>query len=527
MTAIGPWELRKPATASAGGVVAGQSRRAASAGAAILAAGGNAVDAAIATGFALGAVEPWMSGIGGCGFMVAQPPGGAAEVVDFGLLAPAALDPARYELLPGGAGDQEIFGWPRVVQDRNVIGPDSAALPTYVEGIRLAHERFGRLPWAALLEPAIALAEEGILLDWYGALAIAVAAPDLALSEATRRLYLPGGLPPLPGNDTGPRYLPLPALARTLRRLAGAGARDFYEGEIARRLAAELKAAGSAISAADLAGYRARILPALDIDYRGHRIAAVPGLSGGPALGQVLAGLGDRPAGGPVPGPEDYRAYARVLPAAYAERLAKAGAGDQPGGPDANARASSTSHLSAVDRDGMMVALTQTLLSRFGSKLLLPETGVLMNNGMMWFDPRPGHPNSIAPGKRPLANMCPVVAAREGRAWLALGASGGRSIMPALAQILCFLIDHSMDLETAFHQPRLDESGGGTVTIDARLGPEVTAAVAAEGQPVESGETRAYPVLFASPSAVMREDGRNIGMAEVASPWSGAAAERA
>src|SRR6516162_1967885 len=107
MTAIGPWELRKPATASAGGVVAGQSRRAASAGARILAAGGNAVDAAIATGFALGAVEPWMSGLGGCGFMVVQAPGSAAQVVDFGLLAPEALEPARYVLLPGGAGDQK------------------------------------------------------------------------------------------------------------------------------------------------------------------------------------------------------------------------------------------------------------------------------------------------------------------------------------------------------------------------------------------------------------------------------------
>jgi gamma-glutamyltranspeptidase / glutathione hydrolase len=175
----------------------------------------------------------------------------------------------------------------------------------------------------------------------------------------------------------------------------------------------------------------------------------------------------------------------------------------------------------------MMVALTQTLLSRFGAKLLLPETGVLMNNGMMWFDPRPGHPNSIAPGKRPLANMCPVVVSREGRPWLALGASGGRSIMPAVAQILAFLIDHGMNLEAAFHQPRLDESGGGTVTLDARLPPEVAAAVAAEGQPVERGETSAYPVLFASPSAVMREGGRNIGMAEIASPWSGAVAEQA
>jgi gamma-glutamyltranspeptidase/glutathione hydrolase len=517
MTAIGPWELRKPAVASAGGIVASQSRRAAAAGAAILAAGGNAVDAAIATGFALGAVEPWMSGIGGCGFLVMQAPGGAAQVVDFGLLAPEALDPARYELIPGAEGDQEIFGWPRVLQDRNVIGPESVAVPTYVEGVRLAHERFGRLPWAALLEPAVALAEEGVLLDWYGALAILVAAPDLALFEASRNLYLPNGLPPLPATSTEPRYLPLPALAATLRRLANAGARDFYEGELARQMAEELKAAGSVVTAGDLAAYRASVVSPLAFGYRGHKVAGVAGLSGGPALAETLAALGTRSVSGRAPGPADYLAYDQALRATYQRRLAEAGAGE-------GMRASSTSHLSLVDRDGMMVALTQTLLSRFGSKVLLPESGIMMNNGIMWFDPRPGHPNSIAPGKRPLANMCPVVVTREGEPWLALGASGGRSIMPAVAQILSFVIDHGMDLEEAFHQPRLNQNGSGTATLDARLSSDIVAAVAGEG-PVAIGEARAYPTLFASPSAVMRQGGRNIGMAEVASPWSGAVAE--
>jgi gamma-glutamyltranspeptidase/glutathione hydrolase len=222
----------------------------------VLAAGGNAVDAAIATGMALAAAEPWMSGLGGCGFMVVQQADGSpAEVVDFGVVAPMALDPGRYALLPGAGGDQDIFGWPRVMQDRNMIGPESVAVPGHVEGMRLAHERFGRLPWPRLLEPAIALAEEGVLLDWYATLAIAVAAPDLALFEGARRLFLPAGLPPVPGGGAAPGYLPLPALARTLRRLASAGPRDFYEGEIARSIAAEMKAAGGSLSAADLAAY--------------------------------------------------------------------------------------------------------------------------------------------------------------------------------------------------------------------------------------------------------------------------------
>jgi gamma-glutamyltranspeptidase / glutathione hydrolase len=524
---IGPWSLRKPALIASGGVVASQSLRAAKVGAAILAAGGNAVDAAIATGLALAAAEPWMSGLGGVGFMVVQPAEGTpAQVVAFGAVSPRRLDPARYAPLPGAERDQALFGWPRVADDRNVIGPESIAVPGEVEGLRLAHERFGSLPWPALVEGAIALAEEGVLLDWYGTLAIAIGAPELALFEPTRRLFLPGGLPPVPGVGTVPRYLPLPALARTLRRLASAGPRDFYEGEIARGLASELKAAGSVIDAEDLQHYRAEILPALEFDYRGQRLAVAPGLTAGPALQQVLARLADRPLAQKAPSPGDYLLYARSLRQVYAERLAEAGAGLEPPGTGEVSRASSTSHLSVVDRRGMVVALTQTLLSRFGSKVLLPDSGVLMNNGMMWFDPRPSRANSIAPAKRPLSNMCPVTVRREGRPWLALGASGGRGILPAVTQILSFLVDFGMDLEAAFHQPRLDESGAGVFTLDRRMDPASVAAVAAEG-PIVLGEPRPYPVLFASPCAVLRERDRHIGMAEIASPWSGALAEGA
>ena len=124
-----------------------------------------------------------------------------------------------------------------------------------------------------------------------------------------------------------------------------------------------------------------------------------------------------------------------------------------------------------------MVALTQTLLSVFGSKVVLPTSGVLMNNGIMWFDPRPGSPNSLGPAKRPLTNMCPVIARRNGKGWFSIGASGGRKIMPAVFQISSFLIDHGMSLEDAFHQPRIDASGGDTVGVDPRL-PAVKEALA-------------------------------------------------
>ncbi len=188
MITIGPWELTKPAVRSAGGIVASQSRRAAEAGAAILAAGGNAVDAAIATGLALAACEPWMSGLGGCGYMVVQPADGSpASLVEFGVVASQGIDPARYALAPGKGSDDALFGWPLVVENRNVIGPESIAVPGYVDGIALAREKFGRLPWAELVAPAIALAEQGILLDWFGALSIARATSELSPSPASRR----------------------------------------------------------------------------------------------------------------------------------------------------------------------------------------------------------------------------------------------------------------------------------------------------------------------------------------------------
>jgi len=519
MIAIGPLELTKPALRSAGGIVASQSRRAAQAGAAILAAGGNAVDAAIATGLALAAAEPWMSGLGGCGYMVIQPAdGSAASLIDFGVVAPQSLDVRRYALAAEGDSDDDLFGWPRVVEDRNVIGPESIAVPGYVAGIALAQEKFGRLPWAELVAPAAALAEQGVLLDWYGSLSIAAAAGSLARYPVSRRHYLRDGRAPLPDGEGRTGYLPMGELAKTLKHLAAAGPRDFYEGEIARSLVGELRAAGSSIGLSDFTDYRARLLPALEFDYRGIVLAAAAHLTAGPTLQRVMGELERRKISGKAPGDGDYLAYAAALRLANDERLTRDGEGSA-------AAESCTSHLSVVDRDGMMVALTQTLLSRFGSNVMLASTVIMMNNGMMWFDPRPGRPNSMKPGRRPLANMCPVVARRAGKPWLCLGASGGRRILPAVAEILSFTIDYGMDLQAAFHQPRLDESARGIVTIDRRLGDGLARLIQGKLGPVEKGAADVFPMLFANPSAVMRQDGINTGMGEATSPWSGAAGE--
>jgi gamma-glutamyltranspeptidase/glutathione hydrolase len=178
-----------------------------------------------------------------------------------------------------------------------------------------------------------------------------------------------------------------------------------------------------------------------------------------------------------------------------------------------------------VDAKGTMVSLTQTLLSAFGSKIMSPRTGILLNNGIMWFDPRPGGPNAIAPGKRPLSNMCPVIATRNGVPWLSIGASGGRRIMPAVLQIVSMLIDGKLDLERAFHLPRIDVSGGSAVSADWRLAPDVLAALEARFA-VQEVEAMVWPKLFAFPSAILREraSGALSGMTDPMQPVAGVAA---
>jgi gamma-glutamyltranspeptidase/glutathione hydrolase len=268
----------------------------------------------------------------------------------------------------------------------------------------------------------------------------------------------------------------------------------------------------------DLARYRARAGEPLLTEHRGATFATPGGLTAGPTFARALALLGARVPRG-APGPAAYVAWAEALLAAYRERLATMG--------DVHDRRdpACTTHLCVVDRAGTMVSLTQTLLSPFGSRVVSPSTGVLLNNGVMWFDPRPGRPNSIAPGKRPLSNMCPVVAMQGGAPWLALGASGGRRILPAVLQIGSMLADCGLDLESAMHMPRIDVSGGAGIIADRRLAPEVLAGLRARFQ-VHEAERLVLPKLFACPTAVLRDPGTGqaSGMTDPTQPAAGAVA---
>ncbi|MGE0257671.1 MAG: gamma-glutamyltransferase family protein [Alphaproteobacteria bacterium] len=510
------WVVRKPVAASRGGLVAAQNGVAATVGAEILAAGGSAVDAAVATAFALSVREPWNSGLGGIGFMVVVPPGGSrAEVVDFGPIAPAALDPAAYKLT--GETATELFTWPRVEGDRNMHGPLSMAIPSAVRGYAAAVERFGRTPWRDLVAPAVALARQGLPVDWWVTLKTAAAAEDLRRYDESRRVWLPDDLPPVspPVGEAPP--LMLGRLGDTLARLAEQGPDDFYNGEIARAIAADIGAGGGVLSEADLAGCRARIVPSLEIPYRGYSLHAARGLTAAPTLADVLDRLSSKRFQ-QSPDAVYFEALIDALQQAYHARLEGLGDVRPPG-------ESCTTHITAIDRDGGIAALTSTLLSSFGSRYVLPRTGILMNNGIMWFDPRPGRPNSMGPGKRALTNMCPVVAARNGRPRFGVGASGGRRILASIVQMASFVIDFAMTPEQAAHQPRIDVSGESGIAIDRRL-PELVRDRLLARPGAELVEHTAWPSQFACPNLVLRgEDGVNYGITDVMSPWSAAIAE--
>lgn len=504
--------LRKPmAGVAVGGAIAGQANVAMQVGAEILAEGGNAIDAAVATSFALAAVEPWNSGLGGIGFLLYRPADtGKTVAIDFGPQAPAGLDPNAFKLT--GRAGADLFGWPEVEDDRNVHGPLSFAIPGQVDGLGLAHAQFGTMDWAMLLERAARLADRGLPVDYWTTLKTAAEARNLARYPASAEIFLRDGFPPTPETGMPTKFLPLRALALTIRRLQLKGPRDFYEGPLASDIARDVRDVGGVLSALDLAFYRAKIVEPHRIRYRGAEVDCAPKGTAGPTLARVLELLSPqvfRPYGADA---ASFVAYAEALRTAYAERLA------EPSG-------TSTTHFNVVDRHGNMVALTQTLLSIFGSRVVLPGTGILMNNGIMWFDPRQGRANSIAPGKRPLTNMCPTIVSRDGRPWLALGASGGRRIMPAVAQILSFVLDHGMDLDRAFHHPRIDASGGPVVDYDPALPLDIRAALTQRFQ-ARAQEATIFPSQYACPSAVMidPQTGGRTAMSDATSPWSAAIA---
>ncbi len=511
------WLLTKPSATGKRGMVVSQVRSAAEAGVAVLDAGGNAIDAAVATALALATVEPWNSGLGGIGFALVHRAGERrADVVDFGPVAPRGLNPSAFKLT--GRMKLDLFAWPEVEGDANIHGPLSFAIPASVAGYARMHQSWGKLPFAEVIAPAIALAKRGLPQDWFTTLKVAASASVLRLYPESARIYLPNGLPPIAPYQGKPGFLPQGHLLTTLQRLAEAGPRDFYDGEVASSIVADVKAMGGVLSAQDLRDCQARIMPATEYSWRGRTLQLTGGLTAAPTMMRVLDQMASVRYGAP-PDAAWYVALARAMKTAYAERLA--GLGDA----DPLAAETCTTHLTVCDQEGTMVAMTTTLLSSMGSRVVLPGSGVLLNNGVMWFDPRPNQPNSIGGGKRPLTNISPIILKDGDRPMMAAGASGGRRILAAVAQVMNFVADFGMTPDQAAHQPRIDVSGPEGVSADPRLPGGVIAALTEDG-PTEVVEHAVMPINYACPNMILRDaDGSVTGISDAASPWSSAVAQ--
>lgn len=506
------WRVSKRAVASTAGVVAAQHVLAARAGAGVLSDGGNAVDAAVATALALGVVEPWMCGLGGSGYIVVWlAEKKQARMIDFQGMLPKAISGDDYPLDPDVP--ESIMGFPGVIDRQNEVGYRSISVPGAVMGLARALELYGRFGLDRVLSPAIALSERGLPCSWFTTLQAALAMADLSRDPAASAIYLPHGAPPEPE-----QFLALGKLPETLRTLADEGPDSFYRGRLAERMASDLQAGASRIDGDDLAAYDVLESEVLSTGYRGARLHTAGHTSGGPRLIDTLDYISRHLSPEAGPGPQSWRIYADALNQAWRRHKRRIGRVTEVG--------SCTSHLSVVDADGNMAALTFTLLNRFGSCVVLPSTGILMNNAVSYFDPRPGFPTSMEGRKRINAsNMCPIIATRDDDAIFALGASGANHIMPCTTQIAALMLDFCMTLEEAMNHPRIDASDRGSIRVDPRLGDEVLSALAEDFE-LEVAQLLVFPKLYACPSGVSRDPLTGVcqGLNDPSQPIGGAAA---
>jgi gamma-glutamyltranspeptidase / glutathione hydrolase len=520
------------------GMVTAEHPLGAEVGAAILERGGNAVDAAVATAFAMTVVEPFMSTLAGAGTMLVSLRRGETAVLDFNGVAPARATDTMFHVV-GGISDG-LFAWPRVENAANEFGYLSVAVPGSVAGLCLALERYGTMALADALAPAITLARDGFVPDWYLALNHARYAEELSAFAETASVYLRDGrwIHRPPTMNPGDRVT-YPDLARSLALIARDGADAFYRGAIADAIEHEMARHGGLITKADLGAYQVRVRPPLSGRYRDVDLAFSPGATGGITALQILNVLAEFPAartGWRTIDGLDLRA--RAVRQAFVDRLAHLGDPEHVEvdwerlGSRAHGRAVATSirrdrwtvapakprrpasvprgrrtgtsdcttHVCAVDRDRNMVALTHTAVSLFGSRVVVPGTGVLLNNGMIWFDPEPGKPNSVAPGKRGLVNMVPALAFRKGEPYFTVGAPGGRRIVSAIPQVIANIVDGASPQE-AIEAPRLHTEGG-ALEVDDRVGAKLLDGLRQRGHDVVP-KTETYSTLsFSRPIAI-------------------------
>jgi gamma-glutamyltranspeptidase/glutathione hydrolase len=446
----------------------------------VLLAGGNAVDAAVATAFALAVVHPAAGNVGGGGFLLLRPARGAAAVYDFRERAPAAATPTMF--LRDGRYSHDLH------HDSHL----SVGVPGTVAGLHMAWTDNGRLPWRNLLQPAIALARDGFMVSDGLARSLREVLPQMKRHPASIAQFSRQGTPYEMGE-----MLQQPDLAKTLERIAEKGARGFYDGETAALIEKEMKANGGLVTREDLRAYTIYRRPPLRGTYRGAEILTVPPPSaGGVALLECLNVLEDYDVAGMGFLSSRYVHHvAEALRRAFADRVRWLGDPEAvPGMPVARlvskeyaaelrrtiredrASASSpttfewpaespeTTHLSVVDADRNAVALTTTLEAGYGSKIVVPGAGFLLNNEMGDFNAGPGltdesglvgtEPNLAGPGKRMLSSMTPTIVTKAGRPYLVTGSPGGRTIPSTVLLTLLNVLDFGMNVQEAIDAPR-------------------------------------------------------------------------
>ena len=470
---------REPVSARRAMVVSAEAH-ATEAGLAVLKDGGNAIDAAVAVGFALAVTHPRAGNIGGGGFMLIRFADGDSTFIDFRERAPAAAGRDMYLAADG-----------KPTQD-SVVGYRAVGVPGTVRGFDLARDKYGTKPWGRLVASAIRLAEEGFPVSHERAIDFREN-NRLPLFADSKRIFLRNGRPYEMGE-----VLRQPELAATLGRIADHGANEFYTGETARLIAGDMKRNGGLITLDDLREYKAVERKPVVGEYRGYKIlSAPPPSSGGAGIVQMLnmlEGSGFAQGGGGSASSIHY--VAEVMRRFFADRAEYFGDTDfvdmplegllskdyarqrrtsirgdratpsseiRAGRPTGN-ESSETTHYSVVDRDGNAVAVTYTLNGSFGSGVTAAGTGVLLNNEMDDFTAKPGEPNqfgllqseknAIEPGKRPLSAMTPTIVTRDGRLFMVLGAPGGPTIISTVLQVITNVIDFKMNLQQAVDFPR-------------------------------------------------------------------------
>ena len=524
------------------GMVVSQNAIATEAGAEILRKGGNAVDAAVAVGFALAVTLPRAGNIGGDGFMLVHIAGtGKTIVIDFRSVAPAA---ATLEMFINSEGEETA---------RASRGYRASAVPGTVAGLALAHKQYGKLPWKDVVLPAWRLAAEGVVLTPDEAFVFSWAQERMTESVAGQRtFYKPGGELYKAGE-----ILKQPDLAWSLKQIADHGADAFYKGEIARRFAADMKANNGLITLEDLAAYRPVVREPLMGTYRGYAVATTPPASaGGATLLQMLNTLEhfDLKALGGAGSSGALHVMAEAMKLAYADRYrflgdtdfvkvplkgftskaygaerarmidsekakpAKAmGAGDP-----WKFESPSTTHYSVADAAGNVVSTTYTLGADFGSGVMVEGTGFVLNNQMNNYSheqafeaARNGGPaplNGMEPGKRMLSTMMPTIVFKDGKPWLITGTPGGSTIIDTVLQVIVNVIDFDLNIAEATHQPRIFQAATDTLEVEPNFNPDTVAALRAKGHPVKSAET------MGSAQSIMIEKGLFLGAADPRRP---------